>query len=209
MHQLVCYTLPSMKSLFLIILVFCLSLLSGCMMPNPKEQIAVNEIKLVKEGYVHPEKGEQAPAVQATDQTGKQFDLSQALQNGPVLLFFYPANDTPNSTNQLRQLSRLQQEFTESGAGFSILAVNPAAGSKTAAYLDKEQISIPVLEDPGLRISQAYGCASSNGNTQMQERSVVGISPDGSIAFFQRRYFHRPPSIKLLLSEEYFNMPVE
>lgn len=178
------------------------------MMPNPKEQIAANEPKLREAGYIVPLVGDTVADFSTTDESGAAFSLSQALESGPVMLYFYPANDTPNSTNQLHQLSRLQEELQTAGLG-SIYAVNSAPAAETADYLKRKGVSgLHVLEDTGLKISQSFGCASEDGSTQLQERSVAGIAQDGTIAFFQRRYFPRPPSLKLLAGAEYYNSTV-
>ncbi|MCB1220431.1 MAG: redoxin domain-containing protein [Planctomycetales bacterium] len=195
-----------MKSLLLIVLLAALGMLSSCMMPDYKHQIAVNEAKLEKEGYVHPEAGQKAPAISTTDQDGAAFELSEALQAGPVVLFFYPANNTPNSANQLRQLGKLQDDLDKEGLGIRIFAINPADKAETRQFMQEEGITVPVLYDPGLKISEQYGCASKDGGTVLQERSVVGVNPDGSIAFFQRRYFHRPPGVRMLQDKEHFNL---
>ncbi|MEZ5339570.1 MAG: redoxin domain-containing protein [bacterium] len=198
-----------MRILLVMLLIALLSLLGGCMMPNQEEQARANEAKLVKEGYVHPEAGDMAPPIRSVDQEGNPFELEQALEQGPVLLYFYPANNTPNTTSHLRQLSKVRKEIEEAGLGIGIYALNQADATETKAYLQSEELSLPVLYDPDLTISEQYGCASSSGETLMQERSVVGINPDGSIAFFDRRFFHRPLSLKRLQDKEHFNMVQE
>ena len=199
----------SMKMLLITLLVLSLALLSGCIMPNPEEQIAVNEVKLAQEGYVLPEVGSKAPAISTQDSAGNSFVLSEALENGPVVLFFYPANDTPNSTNQLHILDRLQKELVEKGSNIQLYAINPANPAETAKFLSREEISLPVLHDPGLEISEQYGCASTENTTQMQERSVVGIAQDGTLAFFQRRFFQQAATQKLLEGPDFFNIATE
>ena len=198
---------PFMKSTIIILLMACSALLSGCMMPNPEAQIEANESKLKAAGYIHPKIGESVADFSTTDESGNAFTLSQALADGPVMLFFYPANETPNSTNQLHQLDRLQLAVAEAGLG-SIYGVNSAPAADTAVFLRSKGISLHVLSDPGLQISEAFGCASQDGTTQLQERSVVGIAQDSTVSFFQRRYFARPPSLKLLQGPEYYNIPV-
>jgi peroxiredoxin len=194
-----------MKFTAIILLLACLLCCSGCMMPDPKEQIAANEPKLKAAGYIRPQVGDPVIDFTVSDESGAVFSLGEALQSGPVMLFFYPANDTPNSTNQLHQLGRLQEELQTAGLG-SIYAVNSAPAAETADFLKRKNISgLHVLEDRGLRISQSFGCASDDGSTKLQERSVVGIAQDGTIAFFQRRYFSRPPSLKMLQGAEYYN----
>lgn len=196
-----------MKLIAIIVLGCCLLMLSGCIMPDPEAQIAANEVKLAEEGYEALSPGDEAPAFSATTQDGEEFKLSSALDDGPVVLFFYPANFTPNSTFQLKQLSRLQGELEEAGQHVSILAVNPAPAEETRRYLEEEGINIPVLHDEGLEISEDYGCASTEGGTQMQERTVVGISEEGTVAFYQRRFFLHSPTVKLLSGADYLNLP--
>ena len=194
-----------MNRILLLVMVIVLLASTSCMMPNVKKAIAANEIKLAEEGYTALSRGDVAPEFVTLDQAGDNFDVASAIADGPIVLYFYPANETPNSTKQLRQLSNLNIKLKDSGL-FRIYAISTASSSETNKYFADHEIDLPFLTDTDMEIAEQYGCASTSKKSRLPERTVVGIDAAGNVAFYQRRFFEKSPSEKLLKSPAYFDI---
>ncbi len=168
----------------LIIACCALSLLActGCMMPNREVQTAKNEDRIAAEGIIKLETGAAAPAISAAS-TADQFELSAKLAEGQrVLLFFFPAIDTPNSTRELVALNKDLGEYRTQQ--ISVYGITGATIEELTAYRAAIGIEFDLVADPDLKIAQAYGCALPDG--KFAQRTNIGINPDGAIAFFIR-----------------------
>lgn len=68
-------------------------------------------------------------------------------------------------------------------AGVRPFGVNPASAERHADYVERLGLPFPLLSDPGLAISRAYGALKPDGNSI--SRSVVLVDRDGSIRYSQ------------------------
>jgi peroxiredoxin Q/BCP len=96
-----------------------------------------------------------APDFTLTDNQGHRFTLSDALQNGPVVLFFYPAAMSRGCTKESCHFRDLAGEFAARGAqrvGISMDAVDRQAKFATTNALD-----YPLLADVGGEVAALYG----------------------------------------------------
>lgn len=123
-----------------------------------------------------------APVIGGIYESGATVTLSQ-LRSRPVVLYFYPKDDTPGCTKQacaLRdgwaQISRKAQVF-----GISIDSIK-----RHAKFIDKYTLPFPLIADEDQRIVEAYGVwveKSMYGKTYMgTERSTFVIDKEGKIA---------------------------
>ena len=175
-----------------------LCFVTGCMMPDLDKQAASNELRMSAseedplkalppvdaEGYfVLGEEPVLAPGF-STEATGDAgFVLAEALTAGPLVLYFYPADDTPNTTRDLLALSRAEDEL--SAHGIQAYGVGPGSVATHDAYRKRYAIGLPLLADPTLAIARAYGCVSERG--RYPQRTTVGIDPEGRVVFYLRR----------------------
>jgi peroxiredoxin len=114
---------------------------------------------------------------------GKQFSftLSEALKNGPVVLYFYPAAFTHGCTIEAHEFAQAMPRFKEFGA--SVIGVS----SDDIETLDKFSVSecqskFPVASDQDQRIMKAYD-AVLLWKTSYASRTSYVITPDGRIAY--------------------------
>jgi peroxiredoxin Q/BCP len=126
--------------------------------------------------------GSAAPSFSAVANDGNTISLDELLKNGPVALFFYPADNTPGCN---RQLSTVRDEMTRfADAGVQPLGVNPGSVATHAKYAAKMEFGFPLLSDADRSIAGAYH-AIKLGGLGIQ-RTVYGIDRDGRIAFAVR-----------------------
>jgi len=165
----------------------CLALLvavTGCMMPNRDKQVAENEKRLAADGIIALETGQVAPPFTARATDGSELSVPAGLDGRKLMLFFYPADDTPNTTRQLKSLMKFNEQL--SAAGITVYAVSGGGLAKHQSYIDKYTLTVPLIADPGLQIAQRYGCAAADG--EFVQRTLVGIDAEGKIAFFERGF---------------------
>lgn len=167
----------------LTIAVGSLLLATGCMMPNREEQVAKNEARLIEEGITALEPGEPAPTFNGTAHDGATLEVPPT-GDERVLLFFYPADMTPNTTRELQTLSGMVEELAKSG--ISVYALSGGTLDEHRQYAERYEISVPLLNGNGLAVAERYGCAPES--AEFIQRTLVGIDADGTVAFFERGF---------------------
>jgi len=121
--------------------------------------------------------GARAPDFVLEGSDGRRYDLTRLRREGPVLLVFYPANDSPGCN---RQLTALEEEWTDYRfRGVQPFGVNPAPASAHAAFAARLGINVPLLSDPSLEVCRSFGVVGPTGGEI--ERGVVLIDEDGTV----------------------------
>jgi peroxiredoxin Q/BCP len=129
-------------------------------------------------GLIHP--GEPAPAFEATDSNGQRVRLAD-LAGHPVVLIFYPGDDTPVCTAQLCALRDDWSQLTQRGV--RVYGVNPASLQRHQRFAGKYNLPFPLLADARGEIARAYGCRALFG---LIRRTVYIIGPDGRVVYSVR-----------------------
>lgn len=161
-----------------------LLLAAGCPMTKHSEQVKRNEARLAAEGIVPLARGDLAPQFSAELADGGTFSIPDDLGGGQVLLFFYPADFTPNTTRDLLQLGKLQDELNDNG--ILVYGISGGTAAEHHDYAGRYGITVPLLADPKLEIAKQYGCAPEQ--AEFAQRTLVGIDSDSTIAFFERGF---------------------
>ena len=124
--------------------------------------------------------GESAPTFTAADQTGARVALDALLEDGPVVLVFYPADFTSGCTRQLCAVRDDWSAFEARSA--TVLGVNPADAESHAGFVSEHGFPFSILVDEASQISAAYGCGSG----PYPQRTVYVIAPDGRVLLAER-----------------------
>jgi peroxiredoxin Q/BCP len=132
--------------------------------------------------------GQEAPDFELTSDTGERVRLSQ-FRGKPVVLYFYPRDDTPGCTKQACAIRDSYDDFTERGA--VVLGVSPDEESAHVKFKQKHGLPFTLLADPEHEVAERYGVWGERkymGRTYMGiERSTFLIDDDGHIAKVMRR----------------------
>jgi peroxiredoxin Q/BCP len=127
--------------------------------------------------------GDRAPDFTLQTEKGETVKLSEALGRGPVVLIFYPMDNTPGCTAQLCSVRNDAARYAE--AGIAVYGVNNGGAASHQRFIEKHNLTAPLV-DSGLRVASAYDAAISMGLIKFINRTVVGIARDGTIAFYKR-----------------------
>jgi thioredoxin-dependent peroxiredoxin len=129
------------------------------------------------------EEGKEAPDFELPSDTGERVRLS-ALRGRPVVLYFYPRDDTPGCTAQARSLRDAYGEFEERGA--VVLGVSPDTESSHARFKAKHELPFTLLADLEHEVAERYGVwveKNTHGKKSMGiRRSTFVIDEDGNVA---------------------------
>jgi peroxiredoxin Q/BCP len=134
------------------------------------------------------EEGKEAPDFELTNDSGERIRLSQ-FRGEPVVLYFYPKDDTPGCTTQACAIRDNYDDFQERGA--VVLGVSPDDQTSHVKFKQKHGLPFTLLADPDHEVSEQYGVWGERkymGKTYMGvERSTFLIDPDGRVAKIMRR----------------------
>ncbi len=120
-------------------------------------------------------RGTQTPDFEARDQDGNIVRL-RALAGRPVVLYFYPADETFGCTREACAFRDDLEEFRAIGA--AVLGVSPQSETSHRAFRDRHALTFPLLADPARTIIRAYRANGVMGSTR---RITYVIGPDGAI----------------------------
>lgn len=134
------------------------------------------------------EEGKPAPDFSLAGDTGETVSLS-ALKGKPVILYFYPKDDTPGCTVQACSIRDAWGEFERRGA--VVLGVSPDGVASHVKFKQKYGLPFTLLADKDHAVAEAYGVwveKSMLGKTYMGiERSTFVIAADGTVAKVLRK----------------------
>lgn len=109
------------------------------------------------------EVGKKAPAFTLKDQDGKAHRLSEHAGR-PVVLFFYPKDDTSGCTKEACAFRDGLPRFKRSKA--VVLGISPQGVESKAKFAAKHDLNFPILADDGAKVCEKYGV--------WQEKSMYG-----------------------------------
>jgi len=126
-------------------------------------------------------KGDKAPAIELTASDGSTVDL--ASPGGPLVLYFYPKDDTSGCTREAQDFTALAADYAKVGA--KVIGVSRDPMKKHEKFIDKYGLSVPLASDEDGRISEAFGTwvqKSMYGRKYMgMERATFLIGADGKV----------------------------
>jgi thioredoxin-dependent peroxiredoxin len=100
------------------------------------------------------EEGQKAPAFTLAADDGTKVKLAD-LAGKPVVLYFYPADDTPGCTKEACAFRDRKAELTKLGA--VVLGVSPDDVASHVKFRDKFKLNFPLLADPDHGLAEKYG----------------------------------------------------
>ena len=99
--------------------------------------------------------GEPAPDFELPDQDGKLRRLSALLRDGPLILYFYPADFTPGCTREACDLRDLHTRILS--AGMKVVGISPQPPESHRRFRDEYGLPFLLLSDEKKVAIKAYG----------------------------------------------------
>lgn len=124
--------------------------------------------------------GDPAPDFTLPGTGGQTYSLSQ-YRGQPVVLAFYPGDDTAVCTTQLKSYTANADEFA--GVEAQVLGLSPQGVESHDRFSAKHGFTFPLLADVDKKVGEAYGIVGPIG---FYRRSVFVVDREGII-----RYAHR------------------
>ena len=127
------------------------------------------------------DKGDKAPAMTVEASDGSSIGLASPGQ--PLVLYFYPKDDTSGCTREAQDFTALAADFNK--AGVKVVGVSRDPMKKHEKFIGKYDLGVPLVSDEDGRISDAFGTwvqKSMYGRKYMgMERSTFLIGSDGRV----------------------------
>ncbi len=117
----------------------------------------------------HLTEGKKAPAFKGTDQNGKSVSLAD-FKGKKIVLYFYPADDTPTCTVQACNLRDNHSLLKKKG--FVVLGVSPDEEKKHKKFEAKYDLPFTLLADADHKIIDKFGVW---GEKQLYGRMYMGL----------------------------------
>jgi peroxiredoxin Q/BCP len=129
------------------------------------------------------EPGANAPAFTLRDQDGRAHSLSD-YAGRPLVLYFYPKDDTPGCTAETCSFRDLLPRFKKGRA--AVLGVSILDEKSKAKFAKKYDVNFPLLADPDHHVAESYGVWQEKSRYGRKYMGIVRttylIGPDGRIA---------------------------
>ena len=115
------------------------------------------------------EVGTKAPAFTLLNHDGAKVALKD-FAGERVVLYFYPADDTPGCTKEACQFNDELSAFKD--LGVRVLGVSPDGAAKHVAFRQKYGLEFDLLSDPEKKVMEKYGAF---GEKMMYGKKVLGV----------------------------------
>jgi peroxiredoxin Q/BCP len=97
-------------------------------------------------------------------------DRAPAFSGSPVVVYFYPADDTPGCTKEACQFNDNLRAFDR--AGVAVVGISPDDAGSHTAFRSKYKLRFPLLSDPKHGVMERYGAW---GEKTLYGKKTIGV----------------------------------
>lgn len=128
--------------------------------------------------------GDGIPQFAAKDQEGFEI-TTEDLFGSPVVLYFYPKDDTPGCTKEAcsfrDNMSRLEK------FDVVVIGVSPDSEQSHKQFVEKHALNFSLLQDPDKTVCKKFDVLREDGNGKIfLERTTFFIDRDGIVQWLER-----------------------
>jgi peroxiredoxin Q/BCP len=123
--------------------------------------------------------GDTAPNFTVNDTNGQPISLSD-YAGKPVVIYFYPKDDTPGCTKEACSFRDNYQQYLSKG--IAVLGVSMDSSESHHAFTEKFSLPFPLLADVDGTLTRAYGVQGEKNGMQYATRVTYVIGADGKIS---------------------------
>lgn len=142
---------------------------------------------------IEPLLNQPAPDFSLLDHEGNRVALKDFRGKHPVLLIFYPGDDTPGCTAQLCAIRDDWAEFQKYGV--QAYGINPGDADSHTKFWRHHGLKTPLLVDEDKKVAELYGATKKFFKAEIINRTVVVIDKQGIIRYVKRGL---PPDSEIL-----------
>ena len=135
--------------------------------------------------------GDRAPDFESVDQNGNKVKLS-SFKGKPVVLYFYPKDDTPGCTAEACNFRDNSSMYEKSGV--KVLGVSVDGQNSHKKFVDKYNLNFTLVADDSKSISKNYGTLGE----RSASRVTYLIDPDGKIAYVYPKVSPKEHAVEVL-----------
>lgn len=143
----------------------------------------VKEMVMSEDSTPMPAEGSKAPAIELDDSTGKKVRLSD-FKGRPVVVYFYPKDDTPGCTVEAKGFQAHSGKFEKAGA--RVIGISPDGVESHCKFAGKYGLEFTLLADVDHRVAEAYGVWVEKNRYGRKywgvQRATFLVAKDGRIA---------------------------
>lgn len=99
--------------------------------------------------------GDRAPDFTLPDQDGRDISLPELLEDGPLVLYFYPADFTPGCTKEACTIRDMHGEIA--AAGMRVVGIAPQDAASHARFRAEHKLPFTLLADRDKSVIRAWG----------------------------------------------------
>ncbi len=125
--------------------------------------------------------GDMAPQFELKDDQGKTFSLQEALQRGPVVLFFYPKDETGGCIQEVCGFRDGHDELQSLGA--QVYGISKDGEDSHKKFRSHYSLPYHLLSDPRGRVAELYGVSKRLGIIPGRKTFVLESSGRVRLAF--------------------------
>ncbi len=120
--------------------------------------------------------GDEAPEFTLPGSDGEEYTLSELLEQGPVVLAWFPKADTPGCTAQCKDITSNGRLIREYNVSYFMISVDTPEDNQK--FAEKYNADFPILSDADKSVAKQYGVLSVHG---WPARHTFYIGKDGKI----------------------------
>jgi thioredoxin-dependent peroxiredoxin len=132
------------------------------------------------------QEGDKAPDFELPTESGETLKLSKLIKQAgkPVVVYFYPKDDTTGCTAEAKDFTRLAPDFKK--LGIAVIGISPDSPESHQKFANKYDLKVRLAADADKAVAMAYGVwveKSMYGRKYMGvDRSTFLIDPHGRVA---------------------------
>jgi thioredoxin-dependent peroxiredoxin len=126
-----------------------------------------------------PQVGDVAPDAVLTDQDGADVRLSDLWSEQPLVIYFYPKDNTPGCTAQACSFRDANDDLR--AAGLSVVGISLDTAESHRRFAERHRLSFTLLADPEATVTEAYGVKGSFFGLGIARRVTFLVGTDGRV----------------------------
>jgi peroxiredoxin Q/BCP len=103
--------------------------------------------------------GDSIPIIELLDQNNKMVSVQGLLKNGPIVLYFYPKDDTPGCTKEACSFRDQFETFTDKNV--LVIGISGDSPEKHKSFAQKHNLPFILLSDKGNKTRKSFGAPTN------------------------------------------------